>query len=126
MLVLAMLAMLAIVQPLPIVAVGNWLGFGGWPILVLLWLFSFTLLSVPTEALATGYRVLMHSWLPSRFPYEAIQGIVHFGGAGQAPSLPDDLRLQRLRRDAAAAAGRTDDTRSQDGTRDRPSRPGQP
>ena len=62
----------------------NWLGFGGWPILVLLWLFSFTLLSVPVEALATGYRVLIHSWLPARFPYEAIQGIVHFDGAGQA------------------------------------------
>ena len=65
-------------------AVLNWLGFGGWPILVLLWLFSFTLLSVPVEALATGYRVLIHSWLPARFPYEAIQGIVHFDGAGQA------------------------------------------
>ncbi len=114
---LIVVAALAVVQPLSIVAVGNWLlgmditltgtlfgalalttalffliqsavlnwlGFGGWPILVLLWLFSFTLLSVPAEALATGYRVLIHSWLPSRFPYEAIQGIVHFDGAGQA------------------------------------------
>ncbi len=114
---LIVVAALAVIQPLSIVAVGNWLlgmdialtgglfgalalttalffliqsavlnwlGFGGWPILVLLWLFSFTLLSVPAEALATGYRVLIHSWLPSRFPYEAIQGIVHFDGAGQA------------------------------------------
>ena len=113
---LVVVVALAIVQPLSIVAVGNWLlgmditltaslfgglalttalffllqsavlnwlGFGGWPILVLLWLFSFTLLSVPAEALATGYRVLIHSWLPSRFPYEAIQGIVHFDGAGR-------------------------------------------
>ncbi len=114
---LVIVAVLSIVQPLSIVAVGNWLlgldislswalfgalalttalffllqsavlnwlGFGGWPILVLLWLFSFTLLAVPVEALATGYRVLVHSWLPSRFPYEGIQGIVHFDGAGQA------------------------------------------
>ena len=65
-------------------AVLNWLGFGGWPILVLLWLFSFTLLSVPTEALATGYRVLVHSWLPSRFPHDALRGILHFDGAGGA------------------------------------------
>ncbi len=117
---LIVVAALAVVQPLSIVAVGNWvlgmdialtaslfgalalttalffllqsavlnwLGFGGWPILVLLWLFSFTLLSVPAEALATGYRVLIHSWLPSRFPYEAIQGIVHFDGAGQAGTM---------------------------------------
>ncbi|TVP75398.1 MAG: ABC transporter permease [Nitriliruptor sp.] len=114
---LIVVAALAVLQPLSIVAVGNWLlgmditltaslfgalalttalffllqsavlnwlGFGGWPILVLLWLFSFTLLSVPAEALASGYRVLIHSWLPSRFPYEALQGIVHFDGAGQA------------------------------------------
>ena len=113
---LVVVVALAIIQPLSIVAVGNWLlgmditltaslfgglalttalffllqsavlnwlGFGGWPILVLLWLFSFTLLSVPAEALATGYRVLIHSWLPSRFPYEAIQGIVRFDGAGR-------------------------------------------
>jgi len=117
---LIVVAALAVIQPLSIVAVGNWLlgmditltatlfgalalttalffliqsavlnwlGFGGWPILVLLWLFSFTLLSVPAEALATGYRVLIHSWLPSRFPYEAIQGIVHFDGAGQAGTM---------------------------------------
>ena len=117
---LIVVAALAIIQPLSIVAVGNWLlgmditltaslfgalalttalffllqsavlnwlGFGGWPILVLLWLFSFTLLSVPAEALASGYRVLIHSWLPSRFPYEALQGIVHFDGAGQAGTM---------------------------------------
>jgi len=117
---LIVVAALAVLQPLSIVAVGNWLlgmditltaslfgglalttalffllqsavlnwlGFGGWPILVLLWLFSFTLLSVPAEALASGYRVLIHSWLPSRFPYEALQGIVHFDGAGQAGTM---------------------------------------
>ena len=117
---LIVLAALAVIQPLSIVAVGNWLlgmditltvslfgalalttalffllqsallnwlGFGGWPILVLLWLFSFTLLSVPAEALASGYRVLIHSWLPSRFPHEALQGIVHFDGAGQAGTM---------------------------------------
>ncbi len=117
---LIVVAVLAVIQPLSIVAVGNWLlgmditltaglfgalalttalffllqsavlnwlGFGGWPILVLLWLFSFTLLSVPAEALASGYRVLIHSWLPSRFPYEALQGIVHFDGAGQAGTM---------------------------------------
>ena len=117
---LIVVAVLAVLQPLSIVAVGNWLlgmditltaslfgalalttalffllqsavlnwlGFGGWPILVLLWLFSFTLLSVPAEALASGYRVLIHSWLPSRFPYEALQGIVHFDGAGQTGTM---------------------------------------
>lgn len=110
-------AALAVLQPLSIVAVGNWalgleislswglygalalttvmffllqssvlnwLGFGGWPILVLLWLFSFTMLAQPAESLATGYRVLVHSWLPARFPYEGIQGIIHFDGAGRA------------------------------------------
>ncbi len=114
---LIVMAVLAVVQPLSIVAVGNWLlgldislswalfgalalttamffliqsavlnwlGFGGWPILVLLWLFSFTLLAVPVEGLATGYRILVHSWLPARFPYEALQGLVFFDGAGQA------------------------------------------
>ena len=117
---LVVMAVLAVVQPLSIVAVGNWLlgldisltpalfgalalttamffliqsavlnwlGFGGWPILVLLWLFSFTLLAVPVEGLATGYRVLVHSWLPARFPYEALQGLVFFDGAGQAGSM---------------------------------------
>ena len=117
---LVVMAVLAVVQPLSIVAVGNgllgldvalswslfgalalttamffliqsavlnWLGFGGWPILVLLWLFSFTLLAVPVEGLATGYRVLVHSWLPARFPYEALQGLVFFDGAGQASTM---------------------------------------
>lgn len=63
-------------------AVLNWFGFGGWPILVLLWLFSFTLLAVPIEGLAAGYRILVASWLPARFPYEALQGLLFFDGAG--------------------------------------------
>lgn len=65
----------------------NLRGFAGWPILLLLWLFTFTLLPVSVEALATGYRVFIHSWLPTRFPHEALQGILFFDGAGRASQM---------------------------------------
>ncbi len=48
---------LALAATLPFLlqsAVLNWLGFGGWPILVLSWRSSYTLLSVPTASLAAG------------------------------------------------------------------------
>ncbi len=63
-------------------AVLNWAGFGGWPILVMIWLFSFGMLSMAPEALSSFYRDGIYSWIPIRFPFEAIQGVLFFDGEG--------------------------------------------
>lgn len=65
-------------------AVLNWIGFGGWPLLVLIWLFSPAVLNLAPEALPRFYEVGIHSWLPVRFPHEAITGVLFFDGAGGA------------------------------------------
>lgn len=74
----ALLALTALVFVLLQSAVLNWLGFAGWPLLVLLWLFGPSVLAVPPEFLATGYRTWIYSWIPFRYTFEALQGLLFF------------------------------------------------
>ncbi len=76
----ALLALTAIAFLLLQAAVLNWLGFAGWPLLVILWLFGPSVLAVPPEFLAAGYRSWIYSWIPFRYTFEALQGLLSFGG----------------------------------------------
>ena len=80
----ALLALTALTFVLLQSAVLNWLGFAGWPLLVILWLFGPSVLAVPPEFLATGYRTWIYSWIPFRYTFEALQGLLFFdAGAGE-------------------------------------------
>jgi hypothetical protein len=76
----ALLALTALAFLLLQAAVLNWLGFAGWPLLVILWLFGPSVLAVPPEFLAAGYRTWIYSWIPFRYTFEALQGLLSFGG----------------------------------------------
>ncbi len=76
----ALLAFTALTFVLLQSAVLNWLGFAGWPLLVILWLFGPSVLAVPPEFLAAGYRSWVYSWIPFRYTVEALQGLLSFGG----------------------------------------------
>jgi len=58
----------------------NWLGFKGWPLLVLVWLFGPAIVNLPPEFLSAGYRVGIYSWIPIRFNVEGFKSILFFEG----------------------------------------------
>lgn len=74
----ALLVCIALAFLLLQAAVLDWLGFAGWPLLVILWLFGSSVLAVPPEFLADGYRTWVYSWIPFRYAFEALQGLLHF------------------------------------------------
>lgn len=60
-------------------AVLNWLGFKGWPIVILIWFFGSPLLPYPPEMLNHFFRYWIHSWVPVRFGMETIKDVLYFG-----------------------------------------------
>ena len=79
-----LLALTALAFLLLQAAVLDWLGFAGWPLLVILWLFGPSVLAVPPEFLAEGYRTWIYGWIPFRYTFEALQGLLYFdAGAGE-------------------------------------------
>ncbi len=56
----------------------NWLGFKGWPILILIWLFGLPVVSMPPEMLSSFYRYGIYSWIPYRFSVEGLSSILFF------------------------------------------------
>ncbi|MEW9699576.1 YhgE/Pip domain-containing protein [Paenibacillus sp. SI8] len=63
----------------------NWLGFKGWPLLILVWLFGVPLISTPPEFLAGFYRYGIYSWIPIRFGSEGFKSILFFNGHADFP-----------------------------------------
>ncbi len=60
----------------------NWLGFKGWPILIIIWLFGPALVQLPPEMLSSGYYYGVYSWIPIRFHVEGFKDILFFNGGG--------------------------------------------
>ncbi len=65
----------------------NWLGFKGWPILILIWLFGLPVVSLPPELLSTFYRVGIYSWIPFRFSVEGLNSILFFDAGGNLSNM---------------------------------------
>ncbi|MET1249352.1 ABC transporter permease [Sporolactobacillus sp. STCC-11] len=60
-------------------AVLDWLGFKGWPIVILIWFFGSPLLPYPPEMLNHFFRYWIHSWVPVRFGMDTIKDVLYFG-----------------------------------------------
>ncbi|MBO0682723.1 MAG: ABC transporter permease [Candidatus Dormibacteraeota bacterium] len=57
----------------------RWLGFGGVPLLVLLYLMAPAVAGTPPELLNPVYRELLWSWTPFRFSSEALRSLLFLG-----------------------------------------------
>ncbi len=71
----------------------NWLGFKGWPILILIWLFGLPVVSLPPELLSTFYRVGIYSWIPFRFSVEGLNSILFFDAGGNLSNMLGTLGI---------------------------------
>ncbi|MCD7034377.1 YhgE/Pip family protein [Metabacillus sp. GX 13764] len=60
----------------------NWLGFGGMPILVLLFFFSNPVLALAPEMLPDVTKTWLYSWTPFRFSVEGLRSIFFYDGRG--------------------------------------------
>ncbi len=65
----------------------NWLGFKGWPILILIWLFGLPVVSLPPEFLSSFYRVGIYTWIPFRFSVEGLNSILFFDAGGNLTNM---------------------------------------
>ncbi len=65
----------------------NWLGFKGWPILIMIWLFGLPVVSLPPEFLSAFYKFAIYSWIPYRFSVEGLSSILFFDAGGNLSSM---------------------------------------
>lgn len=65
----------------------NWLGFKGWPLLILIWLFGLPVVSLPPEFLSNFYKSAIYSWIPFRFSVEGLSSILFFDAGGNLSSM---------------------------------------
>ncbi len=65
----------------------NWLGFKGWPLLILIWLFGLPVVSLPPEFLSDFYKSAIYSWIPFRFSVEGLSSILFFDAGGNLSSM---------------------------------------
>lgn len=65
----------------------NWLGFKGWPLLIMVWLFGLPVASLPPEFLSPFYRLAIYSWIPFRFSVEGLSSIMFFDTGGNLSSM---------------------------------------
>ena len=65
----------------------NWLGFKGWPLLIMIWLFGLPVTSLPPEFLSPFYRSAIYSWIPFRFPVEGLSSVLFFDAGGNLSSM---------------------------------------
>lgn len=64
----------------------NWLGFKGWPLLILVWLFGPPIVSMPPELLSSFYQ-WVYGWVPFRFSLESFNSILFFDNGGNLASM---------------------------------------
>lgn len=74
-------------------AVLDWLGFGGWPIVLLIWFYGSPLLPYPPEMLNGFFRYGIYSWVPVRFGMEAIKDVLYFGSRSDFSTMITILSL---------------------------------
>ena len=65
----------------------NWLGFKGWPLLILIWLFGLPVVSLPPEFLSNFYKSAIYSWIPFRFSVEGLSSTLFFDAGGNLSSM---------------------------------------
>ncbi len=65
----------------------NWLGFKGWPLLILIWLFGLPVVSLPPEFLSGFYKSGIYSWIPYRFSVEGLSSIMFFDANGNMSAM---------------------------------------
>ncbi|UQS87325.1 ABC transporter permease [Nicoliella spurrieriana] len=67
----------------------DWTGLGGWPILIVIWIFSTSMMSYAPEMLGSFYRTFIYSWLPLRFSLQMFNNSLYYqdGSSTMAPAV---------------------------------------